>query len=147
MQLLKDKYSEMLGIGFYGSPPGSHTNGSNPIDVHDTATLELIEFANKSSVEMWLDSPAALKSDDADGSIPGCIADLAAACGSFHADKTFGALFHAVKTLCDHRWRSTAQVKRVHRPRLWRPCGAATLVLSNRLAGLLCCAWVKCECE
>ena len=71
MQLLKDKYSEMPGIGFYGSPPGSHANGSNPVDVHDTATLELIEFANKISVEMWPDTPAALKSDDDDGSIPG----------------------------------------------------------------------------
>ena len=103
MHLLKDKYSEMPGIGFYGSPPGSHTNGSNPVDVHDTATLELIEFANKISVEMWPDSPAAaLKSDDDDGSVPGCSADLAAACGSFHADKTYGAPLHADKTLCDH---------------------------------------------
>ena len=55
MQELKDKY-EMPGIGFYGSPPGNRSTHA-PADVHDTATLELIEYANKVSVELWPDAP------------------------------------------------------------------------------------------
>ena len=37
--------------------------------------------------------------------------DLAAACGSIHAEKTFSAPFYNDKALCDLRWRSTAQVQ------------------------------------
>ena len=51
----------MPGIGFYGSTPGNHsTAGADPMpgDLNDTATLELIEFANKVSVELWPDGTA-----------------------------------------------------------------------------------------
>jgi beta-galactosidase/beta-glucuronidase len=58
MQELKDKFPEMPGIGFYGSPPGNHsvaTGHDFVVDLNDTATLELITFANVLAKEMFPD--------------------------------------------------------------------------------------------
>jgi hypothetical protein len=42
------------GVGFYGASPGNHSNPSATfaVDLHDTATLELITFASKLSKEI-----------------------------------------------------------------------------------------------
>jgi hypothetical protein len=60
MQEIRDKYSEIPGVGFWGANPGNQSNSSHVCDTacimhHDTATLELIEFANNVSVELWPD--------------------------------------------------------------------------------------------
>ena len=60
IQELKDKYPEMPGVGFYGSPPGNHSVASGAdfvIGLNDTATLELITFANVLAKEMYPDPP------------------------------------------------------------------------------------------
>ena len=57
MQQIRDKYSEIPGIGFWGEvSPGNQSNASHVDDVHDTATVELIEYANNVSVELWPDA-------------------------------------------------------------------------------------------
>ena len=46
------------GVAFYGSPPGNHsvaTGHDFVIDLNDTATLELITFANVLAKEMFPD--------------------------------------------------------------------------------------------
>ena len=55
---LKTRYPEMLGVGFYGRPPGKATEGGKThfvADLNDTATLELITFASKLSKELFPD--------------------------------------------------------------------------------------------
>ena len=63
-QELKTKFPEMPGIGFYGSPPGNHARGGKrgtpsafKVDLNDTATLELIQYASQLSKELHPDAP------------------------------------------------------------------------------------------
>ena len=57
VQELKDRFPEMPGIGFYGSPPGNRSVDKKQfvVDLSDTATLDLITFASKLSKEMYPD--------------------------------------------------------------------------------------------
>ena len=57
---LKERFPEMPGIGFYGSPPGNQKERKTDrkkfvVDLSDTATLDLITFASKLGKELYPD--------------------------------------------------------------------------------------------